>query len=717
MRKYFIKNLIVIKQSLKLIIAFALLAIHTNCEDTIKKNINEFEQSKPIRGSFQRNTDLRFNYYSDSLKVFKNVENVFNNLRDLNTVLFFDSVSKYILGDIEETEISNKENWYFIELLGWEGSNDTITTGAFLANPINNLGYLNIDSVIITFASIADTNDFVEFGLSFDISNPVEFSQNFKNYFCGNCNNSQKINLETRCGASVSFDAYHLFIFTMLKRTLVGEIIKGFFIDVALSIAKRMISYAKNPTLINLIYQLLKSIKDSGEIVEDNLLDLNNINEIFLNNCIMSDYLYFKADCKFKRCFEDYPDDCTECYNDYYKREQACEKVDLNCEYFAEYFQSLYYNKNFHFSNNDCSDLMNYYEQNREYCDLSLLDSDEDLIPNEYDNCPDVSNSDQADWNMNGIGDACEDLDNDGVIDLEDNCINVSNPYQDDVDNDGIGDECDNCSSFPNTNQFDMDGDGEGDECDNDTDGDGIDNVNDNCADYYNPYQEDSDGDGEGDACQLDSCNTQNAIDQVSAMHTCLAPVCNALDQKREESSEEIEFCKQTLIESTDPFVLNFYIYNRSATINNGIMVFPGQIEVLGCVLYDDEDLYFDEATQQYVLTEEQLDSIYACLEYNILEGALAEGYDPAMPLPNIDSYDQFLNDLCVCKGDFSEDLNDIELTAGIEAMQCFTATALNCSQNKPCIDKSEANQLINNGMRPNDMGCNYWPSLIEYYP
>jgi|TARA_Y100000310_G_scaffold9431_1_gene9885 hypothetical protein len=347
----------------------------------------------------------------------------------------------------------------------------------------------------------------------------------------------------------------------------------------------------------------------------------------------------------------------------------------------------------------------------------AIEDSDEDLIPDEYDNCPDVSNSDQADWNMNGIGDVCEDLDNDGVIDLEDNCINVSNPFQEDEDNDGIGDECDNCTSFPNTNQFDMDGDGEGDECDNDIDGDGIDNVNDNCADYYNPNQEDADSDGEGDACQLDSCNTQNAIDQVSAMHTCLAPVCNVLDQKREESSEEIEFCKQTLIESTDPFVLNFYIYNRSATINNGIMVFPGQIEVPGCVLYDDEELYFDEATQQYVLTEEQLDSIYACLEYNILEGALAEGYDPAMPLPNIDSYDQFLNDLCACKDDLNEDLNDIELTAGIDAMQCFTATALHCSQNKPCIDRSEANQLINNSNRPVDVGCNYWPSLNEYYP
>ena len=49
--------------------------------------------------------------------------------------------------------------------------------------------------------------------------------------------------------------------------------------------------------------------------------------------------------------------------------------------------------------------------------------------------------------------------------------------------------------------------------------------------------------------------------------------------------------------------------------------------------------------------------------------------------------------------------------------MQCFTATALHCSQNKPCIDRSEANQLINNSNRPVDVGCNYWPSLNEYYP
>ena len=42
----------------------------------------------------------------------------------------------------------------------------------------------------------------------------------------------------------------------------------------------------------------------------------------------------------------------------------------------------------------------------------------------------------------NGIGDACQDLDGDGIIDIEDNCPLVPNPNQEDVDHDGVGDAC-----------------------------------------------------------------------------------------------------------------------------------------------------------------------------------------------------------------------------------------------------------------------------------
>ncbi|MEM9547930.1 MAG: thrombospondin type 3 repeat-containing protein [Bacteroidota bacterium] len=154
-------------------------------------------------------------------------------------------------------------------------------------------------------------------------------------------------------------------------------------------------------------------------------------------------------------------------------------------------------------------------------------DTDGDGINNDDDNCPNVSNPDQADADGDGIGDACDstndnDTDGDGINNDDDNCPNVSNPDQADSDGDGIGDACDstndndtdgdgvnndddNCPNVSNPDQADADGDGIGDACDstnnNDSDGDGINNAQDNCPNVSNPDQTDSDGDGIGDAC------------------------------------------------------------------------------------------------------------------------------------------------------------------------------------------------------------------------
>ena len=56
-------------------------------------------------------------------------------------------------------------------------------------------------------------------------------------------------------------------------------------------------------------------------------------------------------------------------------------------------------------------------------------DDDDDGIPDTADNCPLVSNPDQADTDGDGLGDACDpDDDNDGIPDNEDNCPKVANP-------------------------------------------------------------------------------------------------------------------------------------------------------------------------------------------------------------------------------------------------------------------------------------------------
>lgn len=63
-------------------------------------------------------------------------------------------------------------------------------------------------------------------------------------------------------------------------------------------------------------------------------------------------------------------------------------------------------------------------------------DVDEDGHQNSLDNCPYVANSNQADHDNDGKGDACDhDDDNDGVPDDRDNCRLV--PNRDQLDSDG----------------------------------------------------------------------------------------------------------------------------------------------------------------------------------------------------------------------------------------------------------------------------------------
>jgi gliding motility-associated-like protein len=88
---------------------------------------------------------------------------------------------------------------------------------------------------------------------------------------------------------------------------------------------------------------------------------------------------------------------------------------------------------------------------------------------------------------------------------LPDNC-------DDDDDNDGILDMNDNCQFLANVDQVDTDNDGIGNSCDNDDDNDNVNDALDNCPLVYNPSQDDRDNDGIGDICDTIDINVSEAI-------------------------------------------------------------------------------------------------------------------------------------------------------------------------------------------------------------
>ena len=75
---------------------------------------------------------------------------------------------------------------------------------------------------------------------------------------------------------------------------------------------------------------------------------------------------------------------------------------------------------------------------------------------------------------------------------------NLFTPIKD-ADRDGVADESDNCVSDSNTNQADTDDDGQGDACDSDDDNDGLSDSTEEQS-GLNPLVTDTDGDGVGDA-------------------------------------------------------------------------------------------------------------------------------------------------------------------------------------------------------------------------
>ncbi len=146
------------------------------------------------------------------------------------------------------------------------------------------------------------------------------------------------------------------------------------------------------------------------------------------------------------------------------------------------------------------------------------IDDDNDGVADAEDAFP-LDPNEWRDTDSDGIGNNADDDDDaDGVLDADDAFpldSTRSQPDTIDTDNDGVIDQTDNCVNVANADQVDTDGDANGDACDDDDDGDGVaDQTDDFPLDATESIDTDGDGQGNNADSDDDADGTPDSLDQ-----------------------------------------------------------------------------------------------------------------------------------------------------------------------------------------------------------
>jgi len=199
----------------------------------------------------------------------------------------------------------------------------------------------------------------------------------------------------------------------------------------------------------------------------------------------------------------------------------------------------------------------------------SVLDTDQDGVPDSLDNCPAQANPDQADTDGDGIGDVCD------SSPTGDSPSNADTGTQaepltailTDTDGDGYADDVDNCPSLANPDQTDADGNGVGDACEYEY--------------FVSPDGVDDTAPGRGLSESTPWKTIQYAIDRIAALHDSM-PAGVILTLLPGEYYERL--CFQDLSGTElSPFTIRAKV--------------PGLATIRGDVLLDKHDFSFEPDT------------------------------------------------------------------------------------------------------------------------